>query len=187
MENRCSWAEKDEVMKEYHDREWCVPNHDDRYIFEMLNLEGAQAGLSWRTILSKRAGYQEAFYGFEIARCAVLSEAELAAIREKGEVIRNRLKIQAVKKNAIAAQKVIAEFGSLDAYFWHFTKGVRIVNQWTTSAEMPAQSTLSETISQDLKRRGFSFVGPVIIYSFLQAIGMIDDHEVSCPCHSNAL
>ncbi|WP_099221350.1 DNA-3-methyladenine glycosylase I [Listeria costaricensis] len=187
MEKRCSWAENDAVMKDYHDKEWCVPSHDDRYIFEMLNLEGAQAGLSWRTILLKRAGYQKAFHHFEVDRCAVLSEEELTDIRENGEVIRNRLKIQAVRKNAKAAQKVMAEFGSLDAYFWHFTKGERIVNHWTDSSEMPAQSPLSETISKDLKKRGFSFVGPVIIYSFLQAIGIIDDHEVSCPCHSASL
>ncbi|WP_041580450.1 DNA-3-methyladenine glycosylase I [Bacillus sp. 1NLA3E] len=184
--NVCSWAQSDPVMKDYHDKEWCVPNHDDTYLFEMLNLEGAQAGLSWLTILKKREGYRKAFHQFDISTCAVLTDAELEQIAITGEVVRHRLKINAVRSNAIATQKVQEEFGSLATYVWHFTDHERKINHWDSVGQMPTRNDLSEIISKDMKKRGFKFVGPVIIYSYLQAVGIVDDHVITCPFHSEA-
>lgn len=187
MENSsiiCSWAQSDPIMRNYHDKEWCVPNQDDTYLFEMLNLEGAQAGLSWITILKKREGYRKAFHHFEINTCAAMMDTELEQIALTGEVVRHRLKINAVRSNAIAAQKVQQEFGSFANYIWQFSDHKQIINHWSSVGQMPTQNELSEIISKDLKKRGFKFVGPVIIYSYLQAIGMIDDHVVTCPYHS---
>lgn len=180
----CSWAQLNPLMREYHDHEWGVPSFDDTYLFEMLNLEGAQAGLSWQIILNKRDGYRKAFQGFEIDVCAAMTDDELEQITLTGEVVRHSLKIKAVRSNAIAAQRVISEFGSFAKYVWHFTDNKRIINHWTTVKQLPAKDELSEKISKDMKKRGFKFVGPVTIYSYLQAIGIIDDHVVTCPYHS---
>ncbi|GGE30089.1 DNA-3-methyladenine glycosylase I [Pullulanibacillus camelliae] len=184
QESGCSWAQSDPIMMTYHDQEWGVPSHDDTYLFEMLNLEGAQAGLSWITILKKREGYRKAFRHFDIDQCAALSDAELDEILSTGEIIRNRLKVKAVRSNAISVQKIQEDFGSFSNYMWQFTDFKPIINHWTSVTQMPAQDALSEKISKDLKKRGFKFVGPVIIYSYLQAIGMIDDHVITCPSHT---
>lgn len=183
-EKICAWAQSNPLMQEYHDKEWGVPNHEDTYLFEMLNLEGAQSGLSWMTILKKREGYRKAFRGFDINACAALTDEELEQIVTSGEVVRHRLKIKAVVSNAIAAQKVQQEFGSLSKYVWHFTDSKRIINRWTSVDQLPAKSELSEQISKDMKKRGFKFVGPITIYSYLQAIGIINDHIITCPYHS---
>ncbi len=183
---RCSWAESgDEIMLAYHDDEWCEPSYEDTYLFELLNLEGAQAGLSWRTILNKRVGYQEAFLQFNIDACAKLTDGELAGILKNAKIIRNRAKVQAVRTNAQAVQKVQAEFGSFSKYMWHFTDGKVIDHKLAWNQEMPAKDELSERISKDMKKRGFKFVGPVIIYSYLQAIGVINDHNVTCAFYQN--
>ncbi|MBC1506478.1 DNA-3-methyladenine glycosylase I [Listeria sp. FSL L7-1509] len=183
-ELRCPWSINDPYELEYHDKEWCVPSKDDTYLFEMLNLEGAQAGLSWKLILHKRKAYQEAFFGFDIAKCANLTDEQLAEIIAKAAIVKNRLKVKAVRTNAIATQKVQAEFGTFADYIWSFTNNKRIINKWDSVNSVPASNELSEKISKDLKKRGFKFVGPVIIYSYLQAIGMVDDHLITCPFHT---
>ncbi|HAA9734348.1 TPA_asm: DNA-3-methyladenine glycosylase I [Listeria monocytogenes] len=183
-ELRCPWSINDPFELEYHDTEWCVPSKDDTYLFEMLNLEGAQAGLSWRLILHKRKAYQEAFFHFDIDKCALLTDDELATIVEEAAIVKNRLKVKAVRTNALATQKVQAEFGSFANYIWGFTNNERIINKWQGMGQVPASTELSEKISKDLKKRGFKFVGPVVIYSYLQAIGILDDHLLSCPFHT---
>lgn len=167
-------------MREYHDREWGSPQHEDRALFELLCLEGAQAGLSWRTVLDKRPHYRHAFHAFDIAGCAALSDAELAALGQDSGLIRNRLKIAAVRGNARAALHAIAEFGSLDAFLWCFVGGRPIRNAWRSAAEVPLTSPAAERMSRELRRRGFRFVGPIICYSFMQAAGMVNDHLLGC-------
>lgn len=180
----CIWPGNNPIMKEYHDKEWCVPSHNDSYIFEMLNLEGAQAGLSWNTVLAKREEYNKAFHDFDISYCSELTEEDLDIIREKYALIKNRSKIKAVRSNAVAVLKVQKEFGSFSNFLWSYVKDEPVINFWESEGQMPAQSPLSEQISKDLKKRGFKFVGPVIIYSFMQAIGMVDDHIRTCPYHT---
>lgn len=180
----CAWPGQNQLMRNYHDEEWCVPNFEDRFIFEMLNLEGAQAGLSWNTVINKRNQYQSAFNHFEIHYCANLSDEDLEMIRLNFGIIKNRLKIKAVRSNAILAIKLQKEFGSLANYFWNFVNHTPIINHWENESQMPAESDISQRISQDLKKRGFKFVGSVIMYSFMQAIGMVDDHSIDCPYHT---
>lgn len=184
QQERCGWAMNDTVEQVYHDKEWGVPSRDEQYLFEMLNLEGAQAGLSWRLILTKRPAYKEAFHQFDPDKCARMKDEELEHIRETAAIVKNKLKIGGVRKNAIAFLKVQAEFGSFANYIWGYSDGKPIINHWTDMSQMPAKNDLSERISKDLKKRGFIFVGPVIIYSYLQAIGMIDDHVITCPYHT---
>lgn len=181
----CLWPQSSELMQAYHDEEWCRPSFDDRYIFEMLTLEGAQAGLSWSIVLSKRKAYQEAFKNFDIAYCTRLSNEELAALKEDHQVIKHITKLQSVRSNAEAVIKVQEESGSFADYLWGFVDHKPIVNNWESDAQMPAQSPLSVEISKELKKKGFKFVGPVTTYSFLQAIGIIDDHARSCKFHSS--
>lgn len=178
MTKRCKWAGNDPLMQNYHDFEWGVASHDDRYLFEMLTLEGAQAGLSWQLILNKREAYRAAFHTFSVTACAALTDDELEEIRLQTDVIKNKLKIRSVRSNAVAFQKIQTEFGSFANYIWGFSD--QIVNEWESDADVPAQTELSAQISKDLKKRGFKFVGPVIIYSFMQAIGMINDHVLHC-------
>jgi DNA-3-methyladenine glycosylase I len=180
----CNWPGNNQIMQKYHEEEWCVPSYDDTYIFEMINLEGAQAGLSWSIILSKREDYKKAFHNFDISYCSELSDEEIENIRLNYNVIKNSLKLKAVRSNALAVKMIQAEYGSFADYLWKFTNYQPMINQWSTETQMPAQSELSEQISKDLKKRNFKFVGPVIIYSFLQAIGMIDDHIITCPYHT---
>ena len=178
--NRCGWAKGEKDIL-YHDTEWGVPSHDDGYIFEMLILEGFQAGLSWNTILQKRENFRKAFDNFDYRKIAEYDETKLNELLQNQEIIRNRLKINSTVTNAITFMKVQEEFGSFAKYIWNFTDEKRIINKWKELSEVPATSELSDKISKDLKKRGFKFVGSTIIYSFLQAIGIIDDHLMSCP------
>ena len=181
---QCNWPGRNEMMQSYHDNERCVPSFDDTYIFEMLNLEGAQAGLSWSIVLAKREEYKKAFHNFDIDYCARLTEEELENIRQNYNVIKHPGKLKAVRSNALAALEVQKEFGSLAKFLWRFAEFKPLVNNWESETEVPAKTELSEQISKDLKKRSFKFVGPVIIYSFMQAIGMVDDHVRTCPFHS---
>ena len=179
-DNRCGWAKGEKDIL-YHDTEWGVPSHDDAYIFEMLILEGFQAGLSWNTILQKRENFRKAFDNFDYKKIAEYDTTKLSELLKNEGIIRNRLKINSTVTNAIAFMKVQKEFGSFAEYIWNFTDNKRIINKWKELSEVPATSELSDKISKDLKKRGFKFVGSTIIYSFLQAIGIIDDHLISCP------
>ena len=178
--NRCGWAKGEKDIL-YHDTEWGVPSHDDGYIFEMLILEGFQAGLSWNTILQKRENFRKAFDNFDYRKIAEYDETKLNELLKNEGIIRNRLKINSTVTNARAFMKTQEEFGSFAKYIWNFTDEKRIINKWKELSEVPATSELSDKISKDLKKRGFKFVGSTIIYSFLQAIGIIDDHLMSCP------
>ena len=178
---RCSWASgEDAVMRDYHDSEWGVPLHDDTRLFEFLVLEGAQAGLSWSTVLNKRDAYRKAFHGFDIKRVARMSDAALDKLLQNPAIIRNRMKIYSARNNARAALKVIDEFGSLDAYFWSFVDGRPIVNRWRGREHVPARTELSDKLSKDMQKRGFNFVGSTIIYAHMQATGMVNDHFTGC-------
>jgi DNA-3-methyladenine glycosylase I len=178
---RCAWASgTDELMLAYHDEEWGVPLHDDVQLFEMLTLEGAQAGLSWSTILRKREGYREAFAGFDAAAVARFGKKDVARLLADPGIVRNRLKVESTVNNAVRVLEVQEDLGSLDAYLWAFVDGKPIVNRWRTLGEIPAETDLSAAISKDLKRRGFRFVGPTGIYAFMQSVGMVDDHTIDC-------
>ncbi|HUF02523.1 MAG TPA: DNA-3-methyladenine glycosylase I [Gaiellaceae bacterium] len=178
---RCEWASAgDELMLAYHDEEWGVPLHDDRGLFELLTLEGAQAGLSWSTILRKREGYRRAFAGFDSSAVARFGSKDVERLLDDPGIVRNRLKVESTVNNAARVLEVQEELGSLDAYLWAFVDGRPVVNRFRTSSELPAETDLSKAISKDLKRRGFRFVGPTVIYAFMQAVGMVDDHTVDC-------
>jgi len=168
-------------MREYHDREWGVPSHDDRFLFEMLTLEGAQAGLSWATVLNRREGYRRAFANFEPVTVARFSDTRLEKLMKDPGIIRNRLKVYGARTNARAFIAVQAELGSFATYLWNWVDGKGIVNRPRTLADLPATTELSDRISKDLKRRGFTFVGSTIVYSLLQAVGVVDDHLIGCP------
>ena len=180
---RCHWATSDELLRDYHDTEWGVPLHDDNALFEFLCLEGAQAGLSWRTVLAKRDNYRKAFHDFDIARVAAMKDRQLEKLLLDPGIIRNRLKVTSTRDNAIAALDVIREFGSLDVYLWSFVDGKPLVNRWRDKDEVPASTELSDRMSKTLKKRGFRFVGTTICYSLMQATGMINDHLVTCFRH----
>lgn len=177
---RCAWCGSEPIYRDYHDTEWGVPLHDERALFEFLTLEGAQAGLSWLTILKKRAGYRRAFDNFDVERIARYTDVEVARLMVDAGIVRNRLKIESTIGNARAALRVREEFGGLDAYFWRFVDGQPILNAWRNLAEVPASTPLSDAISKDMKRRGFKFVGSTIIYAHMQATGMVNDHTVDC-------
>lgn len=181
VQQRCAWAETGgDLYREYHDSEWGVPLHDDCKQFEFLILEGAQAGLSWLTVLKKREGYRKAFAGFDPVKVARFSEERIESLIQNPGIIRNRLKIVSAVNNARAFLDLQREFGSFDAYIWRFVKGKPIQNRWKTMAEVPANSAESEALSKDLKQRGFNFVGSTIMYAHMQAVGMVNDHLVSC-------
>lgn len=185
--NRCAWAESvDAAMLAYHDHEWGVPHHEDTALFELLTLEGAQAGLSWRTILARRQEYRTAFHGFDIARVAAMRDASLEKLLSSSGIIRNRLKVWSVRDNARAVLEVVHEHGSLDAYLWSFVDGKPLVNRWRTGQEVPATTDLSDKMSKALTKRGFRFVGSTICYAFMQATGMVNDHLVSCFRHEES-
>jgi len=168
-------------MRDYHDREWCVPSHDDRYLFEMLILEGAQAGLSWITILNRREGYRRAFVNFDVGKVAAMTDKRVERLLLDQGIIRNRLKVFGARTNAKAFVDVQGEFGSFATYLWNWVDGTRVVHHPRALADLPATTDLSDRISKDLKRRGFTFVGSTIVYSFLQAAGVVDDHLEGCP------
>ncbi|MBJ6800368.1 DNA-3-methyladenine glycosylase I [Geomonas propionica] len=178
--NRCGWAGSDPLYCAYHDLEWGVPVHDDRLLFEFLTLEGAQAGLSWITILRKREGYRRAFASFDPELVARFGDADVARLMADPSIVRNRLKIASTLDNARAFLRVQQEFGSFDAYLWRFVDGVPIQNAWRSLAEVPPKNELSDRMSRDLKRRGFRFVGSTICYALMQAVGMVNDHTVDC-------
>jgi DNA-3-methyladenine glycosylase I len=180
MKTRCAWAGTDPLYIDYHDREWGVPVYDDRELFEFLLLEGAQAGLSWITILRKRGNYRQAFDGFDPATVAAYDEQRIAALLSDAGIVRNRLKINAAVQNAQAFLHVQQEFGSFKEYIWGFVDHRPTQNRWKDLSEIPAATPLSETISKDLIQRGFNFVGPTIIYAFMQAVGMVNDHTTDC-------
>ena len=177
--NRCSWA-TDELSIAYHDAEWGTPLHDDRALFEFLILEGAQAGLSWSTILRKRQNYRQAFDGFDARKVAHYDDQRMAALLANPGIVRNRLKIHAAVKNAEAFLKVQREFGSFDAYVWGFVDGRAVQNRWHRIEDVPARTAQSDALSKDLARRGFKFVGSTICYAFMQAVGMVNDHVEGC-------
>ncbi|MFN2125352.1 MAG: DNA-3-methyladenine glycosylase I [Candidatus Promineifilaceae bacterium] len=177
---RCEWSGTDPLMVRYHDEEWGVPLHDDRTHFEYLILDGAQAGLSWMTILRKRAAYQEAFDGFDPQKVAAYDEAKIEALMANPGIVRNRRKILSAVQNAQAFLRIQEEFGSFDAYIWGFVDSQPLQNNLPDMASIPAKTPLSETISKDLKKRGFNFVGPTIIYAYMQAAGLVNDHVVDC-------
>jgi DNA-3-methyladenine glycosylase I len=178
---RCEWVpEGDALYLAYHDEEWGVPSHDDGHLFELLVLEGAQAGLSWSTILRKREGYRKAFAGFDAAKVARFTAARVDRLLADPGIVRNRAKVEAAVGNARAALEVAEEVGSLDTYLWGFVDGKPIRKRWRTHGEIPSETEESGAMSKDLKRRGFRFVGPTICYAFMQAVGMVNDHVMSC-------
>ncbi len=181
---RCAWAGSDPLYIAYHDAEWGVPVHDDRLLFEFLILEGAQAGLSWLTILRKRENYRRLFDGFDPARVAAYDEARRAVLLADAGIVRNRAKVAAAIDNARACLAVQQEFGSLDAFLWRFVDGRPRVNRWERLADVPAQSAESAVMSKELARRGLRFVGPTICYAFMQAVGMVNDHTTDCFRHA---
>jgi DNA-3-methyladenine glycosylase I len=182
--NRCSWPTNDAQYLAYHDQEWGRAVHDDERLFEQLVLEGAQAGLSWITILKRRHHYKRVFCQYDVVKLAAFTQEDIAtALQDKG-IIRNRLKVQSVVNNAAKFIAVQEEFGSFDAYIWGFVDGVTIVNEVEKGANVPAQTELSAHIAKDLKKRGFKFVGPIGIYAYMQAVGMVNDHLKSCFCYS---
>jgi DNA-3-methyladenine glycosylase I len=176
---RCDWARKP-LDIEYHDREWGTPVHDDRLLFEFLILEGAQAGLSWSMILAKRQGYRKAFANFDARKVARFDEKRMAALLLNPGIVRNRLKIASTIQNARAFEAVRKEFGSFDAFVWKFVDGAPKVNAWKTLTQLPARTEISDALSKELARRGFKFVGSTICYAFMQAVGMVNDHLVTC-------
>lgn len=180
---RCDWAGTDPIYVDYHDKEWAVPVHDDRLLFEFLVLEGAQAGLNWLTILRKRPAYRKVFAGFEPARVARFDKRKIGRLLQDTSIVRNRLKIESAVRNARAFLKVQEQFGSFDNYQWRFVDGRPRLNRFTTMAEVPARTAESNAFSRDLKQRGFNFVGPTICYAHMQAVGMVNDHLVSCFRH----
>jgi DNA-3-methyladenine glycosylase I len=177
---RCAWCGTDPIYRAYHDEEWGVPLHDERALFEFLILEGAQAGLSWLTILKKRQGYRGAFHDFDAERIARYDDKDVARLLADPGIVRNRLKIAAAITNARATLKVREQFGGLDAYFWRFVDGSPIRNAWRDISQVPARTPLSDALGKDLQQRGFKFVGSTIVYAHMQATGMVNDHTVDC-------
>jgi DNA-3-methyladenine glycosylase I len=179
--NRCGWVNmKNELYVGYHDTEWGIPLHDDKKLFELLCLEGAQAGLSWETILNKRVEYRKCFWDFDIDTILSKTDEDLLERMQEYSIVKNKLKVLGVKKNAIAYKKVVDEHGSLDTYLWSFVEGKPIVQVWNNYKDAPTQTDISVEISKSLKKYGFTFVGPTICYAFMQAAGLVSDHEKSC-------
>lgn len=183
MCNRCDWGKSPEIYREYHDTEWGVTVYDDHKLFEFLLLESAQAGLSWLTILKRREGYRNAFAGFDAEKVAAFDNKKVEELMQNADIIRNRRKIESAINNARAFRKIQDELGSFSHYIWAFVNHTPIINQFKTMAEVPAKTTLSEKISADLKKRGFTFMGPTIVYAHMQATGMVNDHLTTCFRH----
>ena len=181
--SRCDWCASHPLYVSYHDEEWGVPEHDDQKLFEKIILDGAQAGLSWLTILKKRDGYRRAFDGFEVQKIARYSDKKIAKLLADPGIVRNRLKVNAAVTNASAYLKLKEELGSFDDYLWQFVDGRTIQNRWTSLKQLPTRTAESDAMSKGLKQRGFKFVGTTICYAFMQAIGMVNDHMVSCHRH----
>ena len=184
MKTRCAWAEgKEDFYVRYHDEEWGVPVHDDRKHFEFLVLEAAQAGLSWATVLKRRAGYRKAFSDWDVKRVARYTPEKIEKLLQDPGIIRNRLKVEAAVSNAREFLKVQEEFDTFDQYFWQFVDGQPVLNHWTSMQDVPSKTELSDAVSKDLKKRGFRFVGSTVIYAHLQATGLVNDHTVDCFRH----
>lgn len=180
MKKRCAWCGSDPVYVMYHDDEWGVPVHEDRLLFEFLTLEGAQAGLSWLTILKKRDNYRKAFHDFYYDRIASYTEADVTRLLANPGIVRNRLKIESVIRNARGIVQIRAEYGSLDSYLWRYVENIPKQNAWRSMEELPAKTEISDAMSRDLKKKGFKFVGSTICYAFMQAVGMVNDHTTDC-------
>ncbi len=181
VKTRCAWLNLDNpIYLDYHDNEWGIPVHDDQKLFEMIILEGAQAGLSWETILNKREGYRKAFKGFDPKKVSKMTDKKLEALMDDASIVRNRLKIFSARKNALVFLAIQKEFGSFDKYLWGMIGGKPIVNKWKTLKSVPAMTKESDLISKDLKKRGMSFVGSTIIYAYMQAVGLVNDHTTDC-------
>jgi len=180
LSKRCGWAESGPLETDYHDTEWGVPLHDDRGLFEFLLLEGAQAGLSWSTLLRKRNAYRKAFAGFDPVKVARFDARRMRTLLADAGIVRNRLKIESAVRNARAFLELQESAGSFDTYVWGFVDGQPVRNAWKTAAQVPASTAVSDALSKDLKRRGFNFVGTTICYAFMQAVGMVNDHTVDC-------
>lgn len=177
---RCSWANGNVLEQEYHDTEWGVPVHDDRLLFEMLTLEGAQAGLSWATVLAKRDGYKAAFDNFDVQKVAAYDQQKIDALLRNPAIVRNKLKVRSTVTNAQCIVELQREFGSFDAYIWAIVGGKPLINQWKCVEEVPSKTEQSDLMSKELKKRGFKFVGSTICYAFMQAVGMVNDHLTGC-------
>jgi len=180
MIKRCSWCGSDPLYLAYHDEEWGIPVHDDRRLFEMLILEGAQAGLSWLTILKKRENYRQAFHQFDPDKIACYGANDIQRLMQDAGIVRNRLKIEATVKNARAFLHICEEYSSFAEYLWNYVDGVPIINSWQQLSDIPAHTSLSDQLSKDLKKRGCNFVGSTICYAFMQAVGLVNDHTVDC-------
>ena len=185
MVHRCEWAGDDPQYVAYHDEEWGVPQHDDQTLFEFLILEGAQAGLSWSTILKKREGYQKAFDQFDAKKISRYTDRKIEKLLQNPEIVRNRLKVNATVTNARYFLEVQKEFGSFDAYVWGFVNGRPVKNAWKKISDVPTSTAESDAMSKDLKKRGFKFVGTTICYAFMQAVGMVNDHTTDCFCYQS--
>ncbi len=183
-QKRCSWAEGSDLEKSYHDNEWGVPVHDDSTLFEYLTLEGAQAGLSWSTILNKREGYRRAFDNFDLNIVSNYSQKKIDDLLQNPEIVRNKLKVNSVVINAKLIIEIQKELGSFDQYIWQFVDGKPIVNKWNTIKDVPATTEISDEMSKTLKKRGFKFIGSTICYAFMQATGMVNDHVTDCFCYN---
>ena len=187
MENRCGWAQKNELMAKYHDEEWGRPLHDDQKLFEFLIMEGMQAGLSWLTILKKREAFRLAFDNFDVNKVAIYDQRKVDELMSNPAIIRNKLKIEASINNARRFLEVVDEFGSFDRYIWSFVNFQPIVNKFENLSELPAKTELSDLVSDDLKRRGFKFVGSTVIYAHMQATGMVNDRLIHCFCYQECI
>ena len=185
MKKRCEWCGSDPLYVAYHDNEWGLPVHDDRRLFEMLILEGAQAGLSWLTILRKRENYRKAFQAFDYQKIAMFSQGDIKRLLADSGIVRNRLKIEAAIKNARGVLDIREEFGTLESFLWRYVDGVPLQNVWRSIAELPNRTAQSDAMSKDLKQRGFNFVGSTICYAFMQAVGMVNDHTTDCFRHKD--
>ncbi|MBI3188548.1 MAG: DNA-3-methyladenine glycosylase I [Gammaproteobacteria bacterium] len=183
---RCDWAGNDPLYQHYHDREWGRPSHDDRHLFEMLILEGAQAGLNWITILRKREGYRRAFNDFDAEKIARYTPAKIEKLMLNPDIVRNRLKINAAITNAQCYLDVVREYGSFDRYIWQFVEGKPVINKWKTQKQVPSMTAQSDAMSRALKKRGFKFVGSTICYAYMQAVGMVNDHLTGCFCYKKS-
>jgi DNA-3-methyladenine glycosylase I len=180
MKKRCEWCRDDPLYVKYHDEEWGVPVHEDRHLFKMLTLEGAQAGLSWRTVLNKKENYNQAFHGFDYEKIADYTLLDIERLLENPGIIRNRLKIESAVKNARCILAIIDKFGSFDSFIWNYVDGMPIQNKWKCVSEIPSKTKQSDAMSKILKKYGFNFVGSTICYAFMQSVGMVNDHTTDC-------
>lgn len=183
--NRCSWVQGNQLEKDYHDTEWGIPVHDDKTLFEFLILEGAQAGLSWSTILNKREGYREALDDFDVEKVSMYNETKISQLLDNPRIVRNKLKVNSTIANANLFIDIQREFGSFDAYIWQFVGSKPIVNKWEESSQVPVSTAESDAMSKDLKKRGFKFIGTTICYAYMQATGMVNDHTTDCFCYKH--